>query len=267
MDTMFNSSYWKSYKKSLPNKLPLFTGHTPGKQSTPVRGPQNLFDICIGCMLGDSTQYVVKNEGAKLKFEQGYKHKAYVEEQWNLFPFFLPHIRAVKRKYPKGQKWTFYVKPKEDIRKTGKRAGLVHRYYFRTFSHPAFRPLKDIFLDEQNKKVYKNGTITKYLSPQGLCYWVADDGSQQKNNEVIQNSQGFTKKMNEAMSQELNKKFNLHSKVVGNKYWAIYIPASDAPVQRELLSEQPPSMIRKQPKLKNKHKRNPSSLTHYSSLA
>lgn len=51
-----NSKYWKSYKQSLPNEL-----------------PKNLFDVCIGTMLGDATLYVAKNEGAKLKFEQGYK--------------------------------------------------------------------------------------------------------------------------------------------------------------------------------------------------
>lgn len=85
--------------------------------------PQDLFDICVGCILGDSTLYAAKQEGAKLKFAQGYKHKLYVEQLFMLF-----------------QKWTFYVEPKQEIRKDGKRAGLVHAYYFRTFRHPAFRP-------------------------------------------------------------------------------------------------------------------------------
>lgn len=216
-----NSRYWKNYKKSQPNEL-----------------PKDLFDICVGSILGDSTLYAAKKDGAKIKFEQGYKHKAYVEELWTLF-----------------EKWTFYEAPRVSIRKTGKRAGQDYSYYFRTFAHPAFRPLKDIFLDENNKKVYKAGTIIKHLSPLGLRYWVADDGSLQKNNETILNTQAFTKEMNMAMSAELNNKFKLHSKVVPSKqYWAIYIPASDAPVQRELLQNLPSSMMRKLPKLKNQKK-------------
>jgi hypothetical protein len=108
-----------------------------------------------------------------------------------------------------------------------------------------------------NKKVYKAGTISQYLSPLGLCYWVADDGAfgLQKGNETILNSQAFsfTKKMNMAMCEELNKKFNLHSKVVKSKtYWAIYIPASHAPVFRELLKNLPSSMLRKLPKVKKR---------------
>jgi hypothetical protein len=87
----------------------------------------------------------------------------------------------------------------------------------------------------------------------GLCYWVADDGSLQKGNETILKFIAFTKEMNMAMCEELNKKFNLHSKVVKSKtYWAIYIPASDAPVYRELLKNLQSSMLRKLPKVKKK---------------
>jgi hypothetical protein len=44
-----------------------------------------LFDICVGSLLGDATLYVAKKKGAKIKFEQGYKHKAYVQDLWTLF--------------------------------------------------------------------------------------------------------------------------------------------------------------------------------------
>jgi hypothetical protein len=65
-----------------------------------------LFDICVGSLLGDATLYVAKKKGAKIKFEQGYKHKAYVQDLWTFF-----------------KDWTFYVEPKVSIRKKGKRAG------------------------------------------------------------------------------------------------------------------------------------------------
>lgn len=41
----------------------------------------------------------------------------------------------------------FYVEPRISRRKNGKRAGLDYSYYFITFGHSAFRPLKDIFLE------------------------------------------------------------------------------------------------------------------------
>lgn len=62
------------------------------------------------------------------------------------------------------------------------------------------------------------------------------DGSLQKNNELILHSSGFTEQMNHMMRAELNEKFRLNSKDVRSKekYWVLYIPASDAPVLRSL---------------------------------
>lgn len=64
---------------------------------------------------------------------------------------------------------------------------------------------------------------------------------------------GFTKEENEQMVKELNQKFSLHRKVVRHKtYWAIYIPASDAPILRKHLVYLPKSMEYKMPKDKTK---------------
>ena len=58
-----NSSYWQNYKKTLPLL------------------PQHCFDIAIGMILGDASIYKVSNQ-AYIKFEQGYKQQAFLE---NLF--------------------------------------------------------------------------------------------------------------------------------------------------------------------------------------
>lgn len=62
---------------------------------------------------------------------------------------------------------------------------------------------------------------------------------------------GFTEKENIQIVKvkELNRKFKLNRKVVCHKkkYWAIYIPASDAPIMRKHLVYLPDSMKYKMP--------------------
>lgn len=214
------SHYWKNYKKSLPMTL-----------------PENLTQIALGITLGDATLYKTKTEGTKMKIEQGYKHKLYVEELCLLF-----------------KDWTFYKNPYVYVAKTGPRSGEVKSYFFRTFAHPAFDFLWDLFMIS-GKKTYKPGTITKYLNPLGLCYWIADDGSlHAKSNEIILNTQGFSFEENVSMCKELNDKFKLHGtvKLHKGKYWILYIPAKDAPRLHALLAQLPASIKRKLPKLKKK---------------
>ena len=64
-----NSKYWQNYKKTI-NHLPML-----------------LFDIAIGCMLGDACMYKI-GKNSKIKFEQGYKHKEYLYHLFDLFKDF-----------------------------------------------------------------------------------------------------------------------------------------------------------------------------------
>lgn len=72
-----NGPYWKNYKKNLPSFL-----------------PKQLFEVCIGILLGDATLYKTKNSGTKIKIEQGFKHEKYLDHLFSLF-----------------KDWTFYEKP------------------------------------------------------------------------------------------------------------------------------------------------------------
>lgn len=188
-----NSKYWKSYKKGLPNVL-----------------PQNLFEVCVGILLGDATLYKTVNSGVKLKIEQGYKHEQYVQHLFCLF-----------------KHWTFYEKPFQYIPKNTQDFQ-VKSVSFKTFAHPAFNSLWDLFM-ENSKKVYKKGTIQNHLTLNGFCYWVADDGSLHKTKSIILHTQCFTHKENLCISEELNAKFNFSTKVIVHKkkYWVIYIPVKD----------------------------------------
>jgi hypothetical protein len=190
-----NSKHWKSYKQSLPNVL-----------------PQDLFQVCVGIILGDATLYKTVTSGVKLKVEQGFKHKEYVEHLFYLF-----------------KDWTFYEKPYDYIPK-GKSSEIseVKSVSFKTFAHVAFIPLWNLFM-ENSKKVYKKGTIQNHLTLKGLCYWIADDGSLHKTKSIILHTQSFSKEENLCMCKELNHKFNLCTKVIihKEKYRVIYIPVKD----------------------------------------
>ena len=61
-----NSTYWQNYKKQFKTL------------------PSKLFNIAIGCMLGDACMYRISKH-SKIKFEQGYKHKEYIHHLFNLF--------------------------------------------------------------------------------------------------------------------------------------------------------------------------------------
>lgn len=67
---------------------------------------------------------------------------------------------------------------------------------------------------------------------------------------------GFTERENIQIVKELNRKFKLNSKVVCHKkkYWAIYIPASDAPTISKHLVYLPDSMKYKIPLVKKGRK-------------
>ena len=195
-----NSKYWQNYKKTLPEM------------------PQELLDIAIGMLLGDASIYKVSHH-AYLKFEQGYKQQE-----------FLEHL------FLKFQRYCFMESP-------GKRyklpQGDLKSFWFKTFSHPSLTPLFSLFYPKNTrKKQVWSGLVRDYLTAQGFCYWVMCDGSLQKNRKtLILHSQGFSKQENQVLSDELNAKFQLHSRVLSHKhkYFVLEIPFQDAAIVSALL--------------------------------
>lgn len=202
--------------------------------------PPYLFEVAIGNRLGDRSQYTTKTKGSKIKLEQGRVHKDYLYHLFELY---------------KG--WTNYEKPYRYIPKVTKGTytrGVIKSYSFRIITHPAFNEIYDLFICN-GKKTYKEGQITNHLIAVGLSYCVRDDGSLQKNNEIIQRTMGFTEKENIQIVKELNRKFRINSKVVCHKkkHQAIYIPASDARTMCKHLVYLPDSMKYKMPLVKKGH--------------
>ena len=187
----YNSSYWKEYKRRLDNI------------------PEYLYEIYVGCMLGDATMRVKGNK-CSIKFEQGYKNVDY-----------LYHLFDISRRY------VFSEKPGARYELRGERKGKVKSYYFNTFNLEVFNSLKDLFIID-GKKVVKEGLVKDNLTARGLAYWVMDDGSVDGKTTIIHTS-NFKGEEVLLLSTELNEKFGLSSEVLTHKvkYRVIKIPYTD----------------------------------------
>ena len=206
-----NSTFWQDYKRSLP-LLPL-----------------DLFDITVGIVLGDATMYKVSRE-AYIKFEQGYKQELFVDHLFDIF-----------------KRYTFMVKPGKRFEKSGLQKGLIKSFWFKTFSHQSFTELYNLFYLEirsenmvlREKRISEN-LIRDYLTPRGLAYWIMCYGSLQNDKRsIILHTQSFTLRENTILSDELNTKFLLNSRVIPHKkiYTVILIPAQNDQSIREIIKE------------------------------
>lgn len=80
-----NSKYWQNYKKTLPLL------------------PKHCFQIAFGIILGDASIYKVSNQ-AYIKFEQGYKQKAFLQHLFDNFKTYCFMNTPGKRFLPVDEK-------------------------------------------------------------------------------------------------------------------------------------------------------------------
>lgn len=160
---------------------------------------KRLRSIAIGMILSDATMYKTGKTGdALIKFEQGYKQRDLVYNLYNEF-----------------YDYTFGLDV--NIRMDSKDNNKVKSYWFKTFRHKTFTDLWNLFYID-NKKVIKPNLIINEVDGLALAYWIMGDGSLHKRDNYINlNTQGFSKEMNEIISNELNIKFGFNSYVTVNK--------------------------------------------------
>lgn len=172
-------------------------------------------------ILGDATMYYVSRE-ALLKFEQGVKQKE-----------FLFHLFEVFSRY------CFMTEP--EIRFENETR--VKSYWFKTFSFPDFTTLFLLIHEKRNerwKKTIKEGLIRDYLTPKGFAYWIMCDGSLQRDKQtLILHTQSFSLEENTLLTRELNRKFQLHSRVISHKtrYYVIEFPRQDGQTLAALIED------------------------------
>ena len=120
----------------------------------------------------------------------------------------------------------------------------IKSYWFKTFSFPCFTEFYNIFYKSlRNQKNCVRKTISKhllshYLTPRAFAYWIMCDGSLQNDKKsLILHPQSYSKKENQHLSNELNLKYILHSRVISHKekYFVIFIPSEDSTKVRKLI--------------------------------
>ena len=155
-------------------------------------------------MLGDVSIRTRNNRKSYLlQFEWSDKYKEYIDHIHNLFDEWIlspPHRKV----------------------RINCNNNMVITWGFQTFSHNAFNPLGDLFLQSGKKGIAEN-LIKNFLTARGLAYWFMDDGGKldynvnSKNKSVVLNTHSFTDIEVITMCNELAKKFNLDCDTRNNK--------------------------------------------------
>lgn len=106
------------------------------------------YQVAIGVLLGDARlQSQDDGKTYRLKFEQGNKHKEYIDHLYSIF-----------------DEWCLSLPAAND------RNGVVN-WTFQTFSHSAFVSLAKIFFSTgSSKKSIEKDFVEKYLTPCSLAY-------------------------------------------------------------------------------------------------
>lgn len=196
-----NSLYWRQIRESLPMLSP------------------RLLEIAIAMVLSDAG-LTWTSVHAHMKIEQGYQQVDFVNHLFDLF-----------------KEYCFAIAPQAYVPSKGVRKGLPKSYWFKTFSHPSFSLIWDLFYVNGIKTI-QPGLIINHITGLGLAYWVMSDGSLQNDHRsMILHTQSFSLDENEMLSRELNAKFSFHSRVIAHKniYWVIFIPREDAVKLRQLI--------------------------------
>nr|QVG61568.1 hypothetical protein [Rhizoctonia sp.] len=151
-----------------------------------------LKQILVGLLLGDLCSQKQSNSlNPRLIFSQGLVHKDYIFHLYELFKGYCS------------------VAPKISDRLPDKRTGKIYtRVQFLTYSLPCFNELYNLFYPEGVKVVPSN--IFELLTPLGLAYFISDDGTFSKSNQIIKLcTEGFTESGVDLLIQVLENKFNL----------------------------------------------------------
>ena len=121
--------------------------------------PNNLKNILIGLLLGDlCAQKQTKNSNTMLRFIQGIPNKEYLLHLFELFG-----------------NYTRLDQPSIIDRSPDHRTGKIYNcIQFHTYALPCFNELHNLFYVNGKKVVPSN--IGELLTPEGLAYWICDDG-------------------------------------------------------------------------------------------
>jgi len=171
-------------------------------------------EFLIGTLLGDAHIGRTGLNKAFISFEQSSKKREYLNYLLNItkegeIPLMDENIREYLRDDPRY--------------KTTNRS-----LYFRTQSIEELKPMADLFLDTEGKKIIPQN-IADHLTARSLAFWIMDDGQQVKRGGVTLCTDSYSTGEIGILREALRKNFNLETTIHNKKgandaiYERIYI--------------------------------------------
>jgi len=171
-------------------------------------------DFLIGTLLGDAHIGRTGLNKAFISFEQSSKKIEYLNYLFNItkegeIPLMEDAIKE-------------YVREDSRYKTTNK------SLYFRTQSLESLKPMADLFLDTEGKKIIPNN-IADHLTPRSLAFWIMDDGQQVKRGGLTLCTDSYNSNEINILREALKIKFNLETSIHNKKgndetiYERIYI--------------------------------------------
>jgi hypothetical protein len=197
------------------------------KEKSQLSLSEELRQILVGLLLGDL--YAQKPKGGLniiLRFKQSIVHKDYLLHLYDLFKTFSSQAPKITNMAP--HKITVKV---------------YSSIWFNTYTLPCFVSIYELFYVNGSKVVPSN--IAELLTPLGLGYWIADDGSFNKRDRaVVLSTQSFSKEEVNLLINVLNNKFKLNCTINKNTNgFVIRIPSKSLPILQALLAQHMPVMM------------------------
>jgi hypothetical protein len=187
-----------------------------------------LKDMLIGVLLGDASIGRTSLNKAFISFEQSSKKLEYIQYLHKLVKEGgLPLINENLKEYIR-----------TDLRYNSKNTSLG----FRTQSLEELKPIAELFLNEEGKKVIPTN-IADYLTPRSLAFWIMDDGQQVKRGGITLCTDSFNSDEIKILRDALKSKFHLettiHTKKGNNEaiYERIYIKKEGLEELKPILKE------------------------------
>jgi hypothetical protein len=214
--------FFNSHGSILLSGLFLFTklystGRLTNAQRDSFIVTSNLHEVIIGCCLGD-LNINRRHDKARLRFEQGSVHEAYIMHLYDLFKYYCSSA------------------PKNSQRKPDSRTGKVYsRVTFITYSLPCFNYYHDLFYEDKVKRIPLN--IGELLTPAGLAYWAMDDGCKKENCFYLC-TESYTLSEVELLIRVLKQNFDLNCSyhIRGKDSYRIYIKSDSMDKFRSLVT-------------------------------
>lgn len=169
------------------------------------------YTFLIGTMLGDGSLVEIRSKNnLRLKIQHGDKQSDYVFWKYEMMKSLVLSPPVFEQR--------------------------TNSWQFRTISHPSLTKLGDLFYKDR-KKIVPPSINQLLTEPMSLAVWFMDDGSKNRNDGLILNTQCFTKHETELLRECLKKNFGIeHISLQADKNgWRLYIQKASTTLMTNIM--------------------------------